>query len=161
MSQKIKLFATDVDGTLTDAGMYYCANGDEFKKFNTRDGMGMQLIQAEGVKTVIITSENTEIVNRRAKKLGVDYLFQGKRPKIETITELCKELNINLSEVAYIGDDVNDFELLSAVGFKACPADAVKKIADIPNILHMSKKGGEGAVREFIETIFERDLIAK
>ncbi len=161
MTQKIKLFATDVDGTLTDAGMYYCANGDEFKKFNTRDGMGMKLIQAEGVKIVIITSEDTEIVTRRAKKLGVDYLFQGKRPKLETITELCEKIGITLNEVAYIGDDVNDFELLSAVGLKACPNDAIKKIAEIPNIIRTSKKGGEGAVREFIEMIFEQNLIAK
>ena len=158
MAQKIKLFATDVDGTLTDAGMYYCANGDEFKKFNTRDGMGIKLIQAKGVKTAIITSENTEIVSRRAKKLEIDYLFQGKRPKIETITELCGKIGISLGEVAYVGDDINDFELLSAVGLKACPADAVKKIAEIPNIIKLSKKGGEGAVREFIELIFDKNL---
>lgn len=154
----VKLFATDVDGTLTDAGMYYSANGDALKKFNTHDGMGLKLIQAAGVKTAIITSEDTAIVASRAKKLGVDFLFQGKRPKIETIKELCQNLKISLSEVAYIGDDVNDFELLSAAGLKACPADAVKKIAEIPGIIRLEKKGGEGAVREFIEMIFEKNL---
>ena len=155
----VKLFATDVDGTLTDAGMYYSANGDALKKFNTRDGMGLKLIQAAGAKTAIITSEDTEIVSSRARKLGVDFLFQGKRPKIETIKELCQTLKISLSEVAYIGDDVNDFELLSAAGLKACPADAVKKIAEIPNIIRLQKKGGDGAVREFIEMIFEKNLV--
>ena len=155
----IKLFATDVDGTLTDAGMYYSESGGELKKFNTRDGMGLKLIQAQGVKTAIITSEDTKIVSRRAKKLGVDFLFQGKRPKLETIKELCQTLNIGLGEVAYIGDDINDFELLSAAGFKACPADAVKKIAEIPGIIRLEKKGGEGAVREFIEIIFEKSLV--
>ncbi|MBR4597353.1 MAG: HAD-IIIA family hydrolase [Opitutales bacterium] len=155
----IKLFATDVDGTLTDAGMYYSESGEELKKFNTRDGMGLKLIQAEGVKTAIITSEDTQIVSRRAKKLGVDFLFQGKRPKLETISELCQKLGITMGEVAYIGDDINDFDLLCAAGIKACPADAVKKIAEIPNIIRLQKKGGEGAVREFIEIIFEKNLI--
>ena len=154
----VKLFATDVDGTLTDAGMYYSANGDALKKFNTRDGMGLKLIQAAGVKTAIITSEDTAIVSSRAKKLGVDFLFQGKKPKIETIKELCQTLKFGLEKVAYIGDDVNDFELLSAAGLKACPADAVKKIAEIPGIIRLEKKGGEGAVREFIEMIFEKNL---
>lgn len=151
----IKLFMTDVDGTLTDAGMYYTENGDELKKFNTHDGMGLQLLQKKGVKVGIVTSENTKMVERRAAKLKVDYLRQGKRDggKLAAVQEICNEMGITLQQVAYIGDDINCKELLSAVGLAACPADAMDEIKAIPNIHIMKKKGGEGCVREFIATI--------
>ena len=151
MMSKIKLFATDVDGTMTDACMYYAENGIELKKFNFRDGMGFKLLREAGIKTAIITSENTSIVQKRANKLNVDYLSLGEWKKLEFVQNICKELNITLEEVAYIGDDINDLELLSAVKYKACPADAVKKIKSIPNIKILEHKGGDGAVREFIE----------
>lgn len=153
--RNIKLFLTDVDGVLTDAGMYYTNNGDELKKFNTHDGMGLQLLQKAGIKVGIITSENTKIVENRAKKLKVDYLYQGKRDggKLSAAKEICEKENISLSEVAYIGDDVNCFELLTNVGFAACPANAVDKIKAIPGIKIMKKKGGEGAVRELADYI--------
>jgi YrbI family 3-deoxy-D-manno-octulosonate 8-phosphate phosphatase len=154
----IKLFLSDVDGVMTDAGMYYTENGDEFKKFNTHDGMGFELLRKAGIKTGIITSENTLIVERRAQKLKVDYLYQGKRDdgKLGAAREICKKEGIDLSEVAYIGDDVNCLELLSHVGIAACPSNAVKAIKSIPNIIHLNKAGGEGAVREFIELILEK-----
>lgn len=153
--KKIKLFLSDVDGTLTDGGMYYSATGDELKKFNTRDGMGFQLLREAGIKTGIITSEKTKIVENRVNKLGIDYLYQGKRErgKLEVAKEICIEMNISLSEVAYIGDDVNCSELLSAVGYKACPADACDEIKDIVGIKIMKAKGGKGCVREFISEI--------
>ncbi|WP_101689693.1 acylneuraminate cytidylyltransferase [Dysgonomonas massiliensis] len=153
--KNIKLFLTDVDGVLTDAGMYYTNSGDELKKFNTRDGMGLQLLQKEEIKVGIVTSEDTKIVENRAKKLKVDYLYQGKRDggKLSAALEICKLENISIEEVAYIGDDVNCFELLSNVGFPACPADAVDKIKAIPYIRIMQKKGGEGAVREYVDYI--------
>lgn len=149
----IKLFMSDVDGVLTDAGMYYSENGDELKKFCTHDGMGIKLLKEKGVKVGIITTEDRQLNRNRANKLKLDYHFHGETNKLETIKNLCKELNISLSEVAYIGDDVNDFELLSAVGLAACPANSVEKIKNIPNIIHLSKKGGEGAVREFVEIV--------
>lgn len=152
----IKLFATDVDGTLTDAGMYYTDTGVELKKFNSRDGMGIKLLREAGVKTAIITSEDIEIVRKRANKLRVDYLSMGNWKKLEYVKGLCEELSITLEEVAYIGDDVNDVELLSAVGLKACPSDAVKKVKQIENIIILENKGGEGAVREFAEIILNR-----
>lgn len=154
-AQNIKLFITDVDGTLTDGGMYYSENGDELKKFNTRDGMGLQLLQKRGVKVGIVTSENTQMVERRAAKLKVDYLRQGKRDggKLAVVQDICKEMNISLQEVAYIGDDVNCKDLLMSVGLAACPADAMDEIKAVPNIQIMNKKGGEGCVREFIEFI--------
>ena len=151
----IKLFLCDVDGTLTDGGMYYSENGDELKKFNTRDGMGLQLLREAGVKTGIITSEDSQIVARRAKKLKVDYLKQGKRDggKLAVAKEICEEMGISLREVAYIGDDINCIDLLTAVGMAACPADASEKVKSIPGIRIMQKHGGEGCVREFVEKI--------
>lgn len=151
--QKIKLFLSDVDGVLTDAGMYYTENGDELKKFSTYDGMGFSLLSKEGIKTGIVTSENTKLNERRANKIGLDYLFQGAKNKLSLITELCKGIEISLNEIAYIGDDINDFDLLSAVGLAACPANARKKIKSIPGILQLQTNGGDGAVREFVEII--------
>ena len=147
----IKLFATDVDGTMTDGCMYYAENGIELKKFNFRDGMGFKLLRDAGIKTAIITTENTPIVQKRADKLKVDYLSMGTWKKLDFVKNVCNELNITLDEVAYIGDDINDIELLSAVKYRACPADAVEKVKSISEIIKLSNKGGEGAVREFIE----------
>jgi len=152
---QIKLFITDVDGTLTDAGMYYDQTGNELKKFNTHDGMGFELLRKTGIKTGIITSETTKIVENRAKKLRVDYLYQGveKKRKLEVVKEVCKKENISLNQVAYIGDDINCKELLANVGFAACPHDAVNEIKNIPNISVLENDGGKGVVREFIDLI--------
>lgn len=153
--KKIKLFLCDVDGTLTDGGMYYGENSDELKKFNTRDGMGLQMLREVGIKTGIITSENTKIVENRAKKLKVDFLYQGKREggKLKAAKDICRQIGISLEEVAYIGDDVNCMELLEAVGTKACPADACEKVKNISDMKVLQRKGGDGCVREFIENV--------
>ena len=155
--RKIKLFISDVDGTLTDGGMYYAEPGYELKKFNTRDGMGFQLLREAGIKTGIITSENTRMVEDRANKLKIDYLIQGKHGegKLEAAMGICEQEGISLDEVAYIGDDINCCKLLNAVGIKACPADACEKVKQIDDILLMNKKGGEGCVREFAEKIID------
>ena len=154
----IKLLLTDVDGVLTDSGMYYSEAGDELKKFNTHDGMGLQLIRQKGIKTGIITSEDTRLVERRFQKLKLDYLYQGKREggKLSVVKEICEKEGISLKEVAYIGDDVNCLELLSSVGLAACPSDALDTIKNIPGIIQMKKKGGEGCVREFTELIMNK-----
>lgn len=158
---KVKLFATDVDGVLTDAGMYYTEKGDEIKKFNTHDGMGLQLIQAAGVKTAMITSEDTNIVTNRAKKLKIDYLYQRRREggKLAAIEEICEKEGITLDEVAYVGDDINCYDALNAVGLPACPSNAVDKIKRIPHIHRLKKAGGDGAVREFIDYLFNQGLV--
>ncbi|SEK77521.1 N-acylneuraminate cytidylyltransferase [Aquimarina amphilecti] len=158
--KKIRLFISDIDGVLTDAGMYYSENGDELKKFNTHDGMAFQLIRESGVKTAIITSENTELVKRRADKLKVDYLYQGKRDggKLSAALEICEKEGVTIEDVAYIGDDINCFELLSAVGLAACPSNALRKIRNIPGIIKLSRKGGEGVVREFYEEVLAKIL---
>ncbi len=149
----IKLFATDVDGTLTDGCMYYFENGLEAKKFNFQDGMGFKLLKDAGIKTAIITSEDSPIVEKRFQKLNIDYLSMGNWAKLDFVKKICAELNITLDEVAYIGDDINDLELLNAVKYKACPKNAVKAIKSIENIILLEHKGGDGAVREFIELL--------
>ena len=148
---KIKLFLSDVDGVLTDAGMYYTESGDEFKKFCTYDGMGFQILQKSGVKVGMLTTEDRELNRRRAKKLGLDFDFHGAKDKLQIVKDLCAKENITLNEVAYIGDDVNCFGLLSHVGIAACPNNAVAKIKAIPNIMQLERNGGDGVVREFVE----------
>ena len=152
---EIKLFLSDVDGTLTDAGMYYGQKGDEFKKFNTHDGKGFELLRKANIKTGLITSENTEIVARRAKKLKVDYLYQGVNSlgKLDAVKEICENEGINLENVAYIGDDINCLELLRNVGLAACPNNALDTVKNESNVIKMTKNGGDGVVREFINKI--------
>ncbi|MBC7650215.1 MAG: HAD hydrolase family protein [Deinococcales bacterium] len=158
MFDTIKVFLSDVDGVMTDAGMYYTESGDEFKKFNTHDGMGFNLIKKAGIKIGIVTTENTKMVERRAAKLKMDYLYQGKGfgGKLDAALDICQKEGITLQQVAYIGDDVNCIELLKAVGVAACPANATPKVKAINNIIQLQKNGGDGAVREFIDMILDK-----
>jgi YrbI family 3-deoxy-D-manno-octulosonate 8-phosphate phosphatase len=151
---QIRLFATDVDGVLTDAGMYYGESGDEWKKFNTRDGMGIKLLQRAGIITAIVTQERTKLVARRAEKLAIPELHQGVMDKLSCLREMAARHGLTLSQVAYIGDDINDLEALKAVGFSASPADGMPQIAAAVDYV-CQKKGGEGAVREIVEMILE------
>ena len=156
---EIKLFVTDVDGTLTDAGMYYDQFGNELKKFNTQDGKGFELLRNAKIKTGIITSEDTNIVSNRAKKLKVDYLVQGETNsgKLQSILQICKKENFSIKNVAYIGDDINCKELLENVGLAACPDNAIDSIKKIRGILQLQRSGGNGAVREFIDLVLEKN----
>ena len=153
MEKKLpKLILTDIDGVWTDGGMYYDQTGNEWKKFHTYDSAGVLFAHRLGIPVGIITSEDTEIVARRAKKLKVEYLFQGVRNKLLKAEELCKELEITLKNVAYIGDDLGDIQLLSKVKWSGVPSSAlpyVQKLATVP----LLKGGGEGVFREFVETI--------
>lgn len=152
----IKLFLCDVDGTLTDGGMYYSEQGDEMKRFDTRDGMALRLLHERGIKTGVLTSENTKIVERRAAKLKLDYVCQGVQggDKLLAAQEICKVMGITLREVAYVGDDLNCVELLSSVGFAACPSDACKEVLSIEGIHVMTRRGGNSVVREVVEKWF-------
>lgn len=152
---EIKLFLTDCDGVLTDGGMYYAADGTESKKFNTNDGMAFELLRKAGIKTGIITSEETEIVRNRAVKIKADELFLGGKDKLNVVKELCDKYGITLKDVAYIGDDINDISVLSVVGIAACPADAQNEVKQISGICVMSKFGGQGCVREFVERLLK------
>lgn len=150
-----KLILTDIDGVWTDGGMYYDQVGNEWKKFNTSDSAGILFCRMLSIPVGILTGEDTEIVKRRALKLKVDYLKQGVTNKLEAARVLCKTLNISLNEVAYIGDDLNDMALLEQVGISAAPANASGYIKDK---VHFTThcKGGDGAFREFIETLLNR-----
>lgn len=148
-----KLILTDIDGVWTDGGMYYDQTGNEWKRFCTYDGRGVTLAHECGVPVGIITGEDTEIVRRRAEKLHVDYLFQGVSDKVSIAQMLCGELGISLTQVAYIGDDLADVELLKSVGFAATPAESPIESLNIGTIT-LKKRGGEGAFREFVERIF-------
>ena len=149
----IRLFLSDVDGTLTDGGMYYSSEGEVMKKFNTIDGMGFQLLRENGIEVGIITSEVTDIVERRAEKLKITRLVQGQKfgGKLKAAETLCEELGITLENVAYIGDDINCVDLLENVGYAACPSTAMQKIKSLPGIYVTARGGGEGCVREFVD----------
>ena len=155
--RRVRLFATDVDGVLTDAGMYYAESGDEWKKFNTRDGMGIKLLQRAGLITAIVTQERTKLVARRAEKLAIPELHQGVMDKLSCVREMAARHGLTLNQVAYIGDDINDLETLKAVGFSATPADGMPHVATVVDYI-CQKKGGEGAVREIIEMILEAQV---
>ena len=150
--KRIRLFATDVDGVLTDAGMYYSESGEEMKKFNTRDGMGIKLLQRAGIITAIVTQERTKLVAWRGEKLMIPEVHQGVMDKIALVREMTERHGLSMEEVAYIGDDVNDVETLKAVGFSASPADGMPQALAVVDYV-CAKKGGEGAVREIIEMI--------
>ena len=156
-NRDIKLFASDIDGVLTDGGMYLSSEGEEMKKFNTRDGMGFKLLRDRNVYTALLTSEKTSITKKRAKKLNIDFLGEGLfgEEKANYLKDLAKSIGIGLDQVCYIGDDINCLNVLKIVGIKACPSDAVREVKNVSGILKMSNKGGEGAVREMIDYLID------
>lgn len=155
---KIKLFITDIDGVWTDGGMYYDETGNEWKKFNTADSAGILFLHLLNIPVAIITGEDTGIVRRRAEKLKIDYLFMGVKDKLAVALELCKKLNIKISEVAYIGDDINDIHLLLLVGISAAPANAPPYIKELVKWT-IGVKGGDGAFRAFVEKYLEEEQL--
>lgn len=147
----IKAFVMDVDGTLTDGKIYMAASGELMKAFDIKDGYGVhEILPAHHVKTVIMTGRESEIVRNRAKELQIDYVLQNVKDKKNCLLELAKTLNLQLEEFAYIGDDMIDLEPMCCCGICACPADAVEEVRSAVHYVCV-KKGGEGAVREFIE----------
>lgn len=157
---KIKLLVTDVDGVLTDSGMYYGEDGVEQKKFSTRDGMGLSLIRNAGIAVAIVTSEKTKIVERRADKLNIKELYQGVHSKSEILEKMRKKYTMKWNEIAYIGDDINDLEVMEKVGFAATPADGSKWNKKIAHFI-TDRKGGEGCVREICDLILEAQKLDK
>lgn len=148
-----KVLMTDCDGVLTDGGMYYSEDGETLKKFNTNDGMGLKLIQKNGLYVCIVTGENTKFAIERANKLGID-CYAGIHNKLEKIKEIANNKNIALSEIIYIGDDLNDLEIIKNVGFSACPNNAQEEIKTQVNYI-AKLSGGNGAVREIINFLIE------
>ncbi len=154
-----KLILTDIDGVWTDGGMYYDQTGNEWKKFNTSDSAGVLFAKKLNIPVGIITGEDTEIVKKRAKKLKINFLFMGVSDKVKIAHQIIEKLNISFEEVAYIGDDINDFFLLKKVGFSASPQNAPDYIKNIVDFV-TKKKGGEGAFREFVEHILYMNKIS-
>ena len=153
-----KLILTDIDGVWTDGGMYYDQTGDEWKKFNTSDSAGVLFAHRLNIPVGIITGEETQIVARRSDKLHVDYLFQNSKDKLAITQTLCEELHITLKDVAYIGDDIGDMSLLKQVGYAGIPASAPDYVRALGNV-PLTKKGGEGVFREFVEKIIGKEKI--
>jgi len=147
--KKVKCVLTDSDGVLTDGGMYYSEHGDELKKFNTKDGMGFKLLREAGIITGIITGE---IVRRRAQKMKVNEVYLGIQDKMKILNEISTKYNLKYEEIAYIGDDINDLEVIKTVGLGCTVNDGMQCVKDVAKIITKSK-GGEGAVREVVETI--------
>jgi 3-deoxy-D-manno-octulosonate 8-phosphate phosphatase (KDO 8-P phosphatase) len=148
---EIKLLILDVDGVMTDGGMYQTESGDQFKKFNTKDGMAILHLTKNDFQVAIISSGfKGEAVSARAKLLGIQHCTVSRDPKTEVLDKLCTELSISLNQVAMIGDDINDLPVLRKIGFSASPADAVDVVKSEVDVV-LSKKGGEGCVREFID----------
>ena len=159
MNRPIKLFLTDIDGVWTDGGMYYDQEGNEFKKFNTSDSAGVLFCRLSDINVGIITGENSQAVKRRAEKLKIEHYFLGIKDKVKVAKNLIDELGISWEEVAYIGDDINDIQLLKKVGLSACPINSPEYIKELVNWV-IPTKGGDGAFRHFVEKyLCENDLL--
>jgi len=138
----VKVVITDVDGVLTDGGMFYSTNGEMLKKFNTRDGMGVEILRNNNIPVIIMTREKSKIVISRAKKLLISDVNVGIKKKETLLPKICKKYQINKENIAYIGDDINDLEILKQVGFSASPSDGITIIKKESNYI-CKAKGGE------------------
>ncbi|WP_430401946.1 KdsC family phosphatase [Fluviicola sp.] len=149
--EKIKLLILDVDGVMTDAGMYYTESGDQIKKYNSKDGMGIMKAQEKGLVCGIISSGFIDqMIRNRAETLKIKHVYVGRDQKITVLRQWCEELSISLNEVAIIGDDINDLSIICEVGLSACPKDAAQEVKKEVDIV-LTKNGGAGVVREFID----------
>lgn len=151
---KIRLLVTDVDGALTDAGMYYGARGEELKKFNTKDGMGTKLWKQSGHEVAIVTGENAPSVARRAEKLKISEVHLGIADKLPVVRKLAADRGLRMEQVAYLGDDVNDLEAMRAVGLSGCPSDAHVSVRAISDFV-APQLGGGGVLRSFVDFMLE------
>ena len=152
--KKIKLVITDVDGVLTDGGMYYNQEGECMKKFNTKDSMGMELLLQNKIKSILLTRENSKIVKERAKKIKIAELYSNISKKEEMLPEISKKYNVTNVEIAYIGDDINDIEIMKLVGFSATPMDGNFAVKKISNYI-CKTNGGQGVFREISDLIIQ------
>ena len=154
----IKMLVMDVDGTLTDGKIYMSANGELMKAFNIKDGYAIARLRDYGIEPVIITVRSSEIVQQRCAELKITELHQGVDNKSYKLREICKRRHMTLSQVAYIGDDLNDLSCMKICGFSACPADAMKQVKDCVSYV-CETKGGDGAVREFIDYLLSNQTL--
>ncbi|HKA17020.1 MAG TPA: HAD-IIIA family hydrolase [Blastocatellia bacterium] len=156
-AQQVTLVLTDCDGVLTDNTVYYSANGEEMKRFSIRDGMGVERLRNAGIQTGIITGENSLSLKSRAAKLKLRYLFQAVNDKRGHLGGISYQTGAEINQMAYIGDDVNDLEIIKAInegGLTAAPHDAMPEILKVVHY-RCSAAGGQGAFREFAEWLLE------
>jgi len=147
----IRLLVLDVDGTLTDGGVYIDANGVQSKKFNIKDGMGITQLREKGIHIGIIShSRSKSILDERARMLGIELMYSGKEPKLQVLDRWIKELELTYEQVSFIGDDINDLEVIHKVGLSACPHDAHFSVVKEVDVV-LQRNGGDGCVREFID----------
>ena len=153
MKEKVRALVIDVDGTLTDGGIYIGNNGEELKRFYVRDGLAIKHILPEyGIMPVVITGRSSPLVDIRCRELDISEVIQGCGDKLPALKALLEEHGLTLEECAYIGDDINDLECIKAVGLSACPSDAVSEVIEAADYV-CKARGGCGAVREFVEYI--------
>ena len=153
--KKVKIVLTDVDGVLNDGGRYYSEKGEVLRKFHVRDGMGINLLLRNDIKTIIVTKENSKIVKYWAKAMNVSRVYSGVKTKENRLKTICKTYDVKPSEVAFIGDDVNDLEIMKQVGFSATPNDGNNVIKEIADYV-CETKGGNGAFREIGDLIIRK-----
>ncbi len=151
---EIKLLVFDIDGVLTDGGVYFSESGDEFKKFNVKDGVGIRMVVKQGIKTGFLSAGRTKkLIGKRALQLNVELVYVGNEEKIIILSQWAKKLKLKFTEIAFVGDDLNDLECLNKCGFTACPSDASDLVKKSVHVV-LEKKGGEGCVRELIDNYF-------
>ena len=148
--ENIKLLVIDVDGTMTDSGIYYDESGNELKKFSTRDAAGFFAVGVLDIKTMVLTGRESKATSRRMKELHVDYLYQNVKNKKEFLGNFLRQNNIPWQKVAFIGDDLNDYSVMKMVGLVGCPSDSCQEIKALANYVSVVR-GGEGAVRDIVE----------
>lgn len=157
---RIKLFAFDVDGVLTNGEIIYTSGGEEIKVFNAKDGQGIDLMNKNGFITAVITARKSSIVARRALELKVTEVFQGSKNKLESIKLLMEKYGLDLSEIAYVGDDLPDLCVLKEAGLAFCPYDAVEEVKQVCHFIS-SKEGGNGAVRQITDFLIKNRVSYK
>ena len=153
-ASKIKMVILDVDGTLTDGGIYVLESGEQFKKFNAKDGLGVRQTIKKGIDVGIIShSMSRGMILKRAEMMGIKHCYIGDESKLEILRGWCEKLDLKLEQIAYLGDDLNDLDIIGAVGLAACPQDSTREIKEACHLV-LDKKGGEGCVREFLDRFF-------
>jgi 3-deoxy-D-manno-octulosonate 8-phosphate phosphatase (KDO 8-P phosphatase) len=153
-ARRVKVVVFDVDGVLTDGGLWYGPEGEAFKRFDVKDGHAMVLARLTGLRVAILTARTSRIVEGRAKELKLAAVFQGKRDKGPAFDELCVELAVTTDQVAYMGDDLNDLPPMEKAGLAACPSDACDEVRQVAHFVSQ-KPGGRGAARELIELVLK------
>jgi YrbI family 3-deoxy-D-manno-octulosonate 8-phosphate phosphatase len=150
----IQLIVLDVDGTLTDGGVYITERGDELKKYNTKDGMAIKRLIKKGKQVAFLSASSSLMtVKKRADMLGVEYCYVGNEPKTQVLEQWLEELGLAYDQVLFMGDDINDLEIMQKVGVSACPADASPPVREMAKIV-LSRRGGDACFRELADLYF-------